>query len=65
MNIKWESENLAEIHIKAARIITQCINFKKHLPDFGEGLIFLFIRCILISQVDSKVHIMKAHVIVY
>lgn len=30
-SIKWESENLSEIHIKAARIITQYIKFKKHL----------------------------------
>lgn len=30
-SIKWESENLSEIHIKAARLITQYIKFKRHL----------------------------------
>ncbi len=31
----------------------------------NSSLIFSFIRCILILQVNSKVHIMKAHVMVY
>lgn len=31
----------------------------------NSSLIFPFIGCILISQVNSKVHVMKAHVIVY
>lgn len=31
----------------------------------NSSLIFSFIRCTLILQVNSKVHIMKAHVMVY
>lgn len=30
-NIKWEAENLTEIHDKAVRIITQYSWFQKHL----------------------------------